>query len=255
MTSISLLNFLGYVETMLCVTALCLLVFRKQWREYWAVGWLLAVRAVSSICLALIVHEARGAVASQTAYRVYFYVYWGAFAIESILALFILYSIFRITTTPLKGLQRFGMLVLGTLAVISVLLALGSTFASGLSGMRYIVGSITQLQRTQSILTVGLVLFVFLATRPMGLSYRSKVFGVSLGLAITAIADLGVPVWITHNPHMNAFFNILNGVVLCATLAIWAGYFAMREPARREIVLPASSVFVRLNRMGLGWFG
>jgi hypothetical protein len=251
-----LVTFLGYVEIVLCVAALGFIVSRRQWREYWAVGSLLAVRVISSIVLWLIWHEAHYPGADKhAAYKVYFYVYWGTYAAESILVLVILYSIFRLTTAPLQGLQKLGMWVLGSVAVISVMLTLSSAFAPRMTGMMYMVRSISQLQRMQSILTLGLVLFVFFAIRPMGLSFKSRVFGVSLGLAIMAITDLVQSAWLTHNPRMNTFFNILNGVVVCAVLAIWAGYFAMQEPERREIMLPANSVFVRLNRMGLGWFG
>ena len=41
---------------------------------------------------------------------------------------------------------------------------------------------VSQMQRTQSILILCLLLFVCFAIRPMGLSYRSRIFGVSLGL-------------------------------------------------------------------------
>ena len=44
------------------------------------------------------------------------------------------------------------------------------------------VAVVSQLQRTQSILTLCLLLFVCFAIRPMGLSYSSRIFGVSLGL-------------------------------------------------------------------------
>ena len=42
----------------------------------------------------------------------------------------------------------------------------------------------------QSILTLCLLLFVCFAIRPMGLSYTSRIFGVSLGLGIMATTDL-----------------------------------------------------------------
>ena len=249
-----LVTFLGYFEIVLCLAAFGFIVLRKQWRDYWAIGSFLAVRAVTSTFLTFLVHSF-GHFDKVTAYSLYFYVYWLSFAVEAVLGLFVLYGVFRLATTPLRGLQWLGMMVFGFLAAISVLLAFGSAFAPGVAGPRYIMGTVAQLQQVQSILTLGLMLFIFLAIRPMGLSYRSKVFGVSLGLAIMAILNLVQSAWSSHNIRMRPVFNVVNGVVVCATLAIWAGYFAMREPERREVMLPAGSVFVRLNRMGLGWFG
>ena len=54
------------------------------------------------------------------------------------------------------------------------------------------------MQRTQSILTLCLLLFVCFAIRPMGLSYRSRIFGVSFGLGVMATTDMIQSAWI-HN--------------------------------------------------------
>ncbi len=138
-----LIKFLGYTEIVLCVAALCFLVFRRQWRDYWALGSFLAVRAISDIALSLIWFEAGHRLphsAGRAAYfNLYFYIYWTAYLTESILGLVILYSIFRLTTAPLQGLQRLGMRVLAALAVISVLLAVGSAFAPHMSSHQYMM--------------------------------------------------------------------------------------------------------------------
>jgi hypothetical protein len=253
-SSIELFKLFGYVEIVLCVAAFCFIVLRKQWRDYWALGSFLAVRAASKLALATILHN-MDHLSKATAYHRYFWIYWSAFAVQAILAIIILYGLFRNTTTPLKGLQRFGSSIFRGVASICVVLALGSAFAPHMNGPKYFVTAISQLQRAQSILTICLVLFVFSALRSMGLSYKSKVFGVSLGLGLMAVDDLVQSMWLAFNPRMYGTFNFVNGFVICAVLAIWAGYFATREPRRREVALEASSPFMRLDRMALGWFG
>jgi hypothetical protein len=253
-----LIKFLGYIEVVLCIAALCFLVFRRQWRDYWALGTFLAVRAVSDIVLSLIWLEAlhrHAGVDRRSFYDAYFYIYWGAYLTEAILGLVILYSIFRLTTAPLQGLQRLGMRVLGGLAAISVLLAFVSAFAPHSTSHQYLMEVLSQLRRVQGVLTLCLVLFVCFAIRPLGLSFKSNIFGVSLGLAVLAIMNLVESSWLVHNPRMSWVLNLVSGGVVCAVMAIWAGYFAAPEPERREVVLPPSSVFARLNRMALGWWG
>jgi hypothetical protein len=250
----SFLQWSGYVEIALCVAVLCFITFRKQWRDYWALGSFLAVRVVSNAALALILRE-RDSLGTHTAYRTYFYVYWWSFAIQSVLAVLIVYGILRLTTTPLKGLQTLGTKVFLWVAGICMLLAVGLGFAPHMSGTKYLVAAVEQLQRTQSILTLCIALFVFFAIRSMGLSYRSKVFGVSLGLAIMAINDLVQTVWLRFSPEFHSVYNLANSVVICTILAIWAAYFAMREPTRRDIELSPTSPFFRLDRMATGWFG
>jgi hypothetical protein len=251
----SLLDSLGYLEFVLCVVALCFLLIRRQWRDYWALGLFLAVRVASNICLKLILYEASRGVARHTAYRIYFYVYWCAFAIESILAIVIIFSILRLTMAPLRGLQILGTLMFCSAAVTSVAVALRSAFLPNMTGTKYLVAAISQLQRTESLITLCLLLFVCIAIRPMGLSYHSRVFGVSLGLGLLAINDLVESAWLVHHPQMHTFYNLVNAFVFCAALAIWAAYFALREPRRREIAISPTSTLYRWNQRSLAWFG
>ena len=228
------LAWLGYSEIVICLAALCILVVKRQWKNYWALGSFLAVRFASDVSLTVINHFLNR-VDRITAYRAYFYVYWTAFAIESVLALFIVYGIFRLTMEPLKGLQRLGTILFCVVAGISVALAMGSAFGPHMNGMRYLMAAVSHLQRTQSMLTLGMLLFVFLAMRPTGISGGSKIFGVGLGMGVLAISDL-VRSGFAFRPHMGYLMvNLINSVVICAILLLWTAYFALPEPERLEI--------------------
>jgi hypothetical protein len=245
-----LFHFLCYLEVVLCIVALSVLILRKQWADYVALGWFLAVRIFSN---SVLIYSAKAAVthslSKAVAYDIYFYVYWPSFAIESILALLVVYSIFKLAMAPLKGLQALGMLIFKWAAGISVAVALGSAFSPGLKGTDLLVNAISQLQRTQSILTLCLLLFVCFAIRPMGLSYTSRIFGVSLGLGLMATNDLVQSAWLTFNPYMGRTYDLINGAVGCVILATWTAYFALPEPKRRIIVLPTTSPFLRWNQI------
>ncbi len=239
----------------MCVVALCLLVVRKQWSDNAALGAFLAVRCASNGILTYL-HYAWGhawpAVSQPSrgaVYDFYFYVYWISFAIESVVVLLIVYGVFRLAMAPLKGLQTLGMLVFKWAAGISVAVALGSAFSPATTGVKYIVAAVSQLQRTQSILTICLLLFVCFAVRPMGLSYSSRIFGVSLGLGIMSTADLVQSAWTALNPSMATAYSYINGAVICTVLAVWTTYFVLPEPKRRMIVLPTTSPFLRWNQI------
>jgi hypothetical protein len=247
--SISILSALGYLEVVLCVAALGLIVIRKHWADYSALGSFLVVRIVSNTILTALNSYAAGHLANRgSVYKLYFYSYWFSFAVESVLALLIVYSVFRLAMAPLKGLQTLGMLVFKWAAGISVAVALGSAFAPHMSGIKYLVAAISQLQRTQSILTLCLLLLCF-AIRPMGLSYSSRIFGVSLGLGMMSTNDLVQSAWMAINPSTNTAYNYINGLVICTILATWTAYFALPEPKRRLIVLPTTSPFLRWNQI------
>jgi hypothetical protein len=227
------------------------LVRSKMARQFLFLFALLCVRlSCSLICLPLLYFCGRG-IEKHLAYQSYFYVYWTSYALEAILSLLVIYSIFKLAMAPLKGLQTLGMLVFRWVAAISVAVAFGVAVTPHLSGIKFMLAMVTQLQQTSSILTLCLLLFVCFAIRPMGLSYKSRIFGVSLGLGITATVSLVNAAWLTHSPNMYSTISLINGLAVGLTLLMWSAYFAFPEPKRRIIVLPTTSPFLRWNQISL----
>jgi hypothetical protein len=250
-SSASLVDSLGYLEPILCAMLIFFLVRNKVARQFGFLVALLCVRfACSAICLPLLYYCSRG-IEKHLAYQIYFYIYWTSYALEAILSLLVIYSIFKLAMAPLKGLQTLGMLVFRWVAAISVAVAIGVALTPHLSGITFLVSMITQLQQTSSILILCLLLFVCFAIRPMGLSYRSRIFGVSLGLGFLATINLVNSAWIAHYASMYSSFSVINAVAVGLTLLTWSAYFAFPEPKRRIIVLPTTSPFLRWNQISM----
>jgi len=250
-TIFGLLSQLQYVEPILCGMLVYFLVRAKAARQFAYLFALLCVRLTCSfLCIPLLTFSGHG-IERHLAYQLYFYVYWVSFALEAILSLLVIYSIFKLAMVPLKGLQTLGMLVFRWVAAISVAVAIGVAVTPHQSGIHFMTAMITQLQQTSSILTLCLLLFVCFAIRPMGLSFRSRIFGVSLGLGFLATINLVNSAWIAHNPSMYSLFSLVNGLAVGLTLLTWSAYFAFPEPKRRIIVLPTTSPFLRWNQISL----
>src|SRR5277367_3080712 len=242
---------LEYIEPVLCGMLIFFLVRSGAARQFKFLYALLCVRLIcSAICLPVLYFAARG-IERHVAYQTYFYVYWTSYALEAILSLLVIYSIFKLAMAPLKGLQTLGMLVFRWVAAISVAVAIGVAVTPHQSGIHFMTAMITQLQQTSSILTLCLLLFVCFAIRPMGLSFRSRIFGVSLGLGFLATINLVNSAWIAHNANMFSMFSVVNGVAVGLTLLIWSAYFAFPEPKRRIITLPTTSPFLRWNQISM----
>ena len=243
----SIVHILSYLEPILCVMLVFFLIRNNAVRQYRFLTAFLGVRFASSIiCLSLIWMPG---IELHLAYQIYFYVYWISYALEAILALLVIYSIFKLAMAPLKGLQTLGMLVFRWVAAISIAVAMGVAFTPHLSGVKFLVAIVTQLQQTSSILTLCLLLFVCFAIRPMGLSYRSRIFGISFGLGFMAMTDLVRSAWLSHSETMYTTVNLMSGLAVCLTFLIWSAYFAFPEPKRRLIVLPTTSPFLRWNQI------
>ncbi|MDW5264867.1 MULTISPECIES: hypothetical protein [Acidobacteriaceae] len=243
-----LISFFTYLEPVLCAAALFFLLRSKASRSFGYLIALLGVRLGSYVMGMGLIHL--NVIEVHLAYRLYFYVYWGSYALEAVLSLLVVYSIFKLSMAPLKGLQTLGMLIFRWVAAISVAVSIGIAIAPHHSGLDFVIALVTQIQQTSSILTLCLLLFVCFAIRPMGLSYRSRIFGISLGLGILATTDLVRAAWLSHfSTNMYSSVNMISELAMCAALCIWAVYFAFPEPKRRLIVLPTTSPFLRWNQI------
>jgi hypothetical protein len=250
-SSFNLLSQVQYVEPILCGLLVYFLVRAKAVRQFAYLFALLCVRLVcATICIPLLTFSGQG-IERHLAYQIYFYVYWMSFALEAILSLLVIYGIFRMAMAPLKGLQTLGMLVFRWVAAISVAVAIGVAVSPHQSGIHFMTAMITQLQQTSSILTLCLLLFVCFAIRPMGLSFRSRIFGISLGLGFLATINLVNSAWLAHYASMYSAFSVINGLAVFLTLLTWSAYFAFPEPKRRIIVLPTTSPFLRWNQISM----
>ena len=245
------LAYLGYLEPVLCGLLIYFIMRSKSARQFSYLTALLWVKfTCSAICLPLLYLCGRK-LTVHVAYPIYFYVYWISYALEAILSLLVIYSIFKLAMAPLKGLQTLGMLVFRWVAAISAAVAIGVAVSPHLSGTKFMVAMVTQLQQTSSILTLCLLLFVCFAIRPMGLSHKSRIFGVSLGLGVMATVSLINAAWLAHSPNMYSTISLVNGLAIGLTLLMWSAYFAFPEPKRRIIVLPTTSPFLRWNQISM----
>ena len=244
------LRLLSYVELTSCGFVVWSLFRSKSVSKFPSLTALLAIRFASGLALLTFVNMSRG-FDKHLAYKLYFYTYWLSYAAESILALIVIYSIFKLAMEPLKGLATLGILVFRWAAAISVALSIGMAIGPHFNSTTFMVSFITQLRQTSSILTLCLLLFVCFAIRPMGLTYRSRLFGVSLGLGLMATMSLVNTAWLSHNPRMISAANIANGIVACLAFFTWSAYFTLAEPKRRIIVLPTTSPFLRWNQISM----
>ena len=236
-------------EPILCLVAIVAIVRAGVLREYGFLAAFMAVKASAWFIGWSWLSYGHRLAGLRFVYQSYFSFYWASFAIESILMLVIICNMYRMAMAPLKGLHNLGMLVFKWVAGVSILVAMGAALAPHITAFNYFVAFVSQLQRSQSILILCLLLFVCFAIRPMGLTYRSRVFGVSLGLGVMATTNMIQSTWITQVSNMYGAFTLITSVTACLTLVTWALYFAFPEPKRRLITLPTTSPFLRWNQI------
>ena len=183
------------------------------------------------------------------AYELYFYSYWTSYAVESLLTFGVIISIYRLAMEPLEGLQQLGMIMFKWAGSISVALAVVVGLGPRVTTSSFIIHAILQLDQTLGILTLSMLLFVCFAIHPMGLSFRSRIFGVMLGLGLMAASDLITTAWLSHVRDLYSMVANIGSCVFCVSVVIWSIYFILPEPERRMILLPTTSPFFRWNQI------
>ena len=185
---------------------------------------------------------------------------WHVFLVGSLIfdAFFILlqvltiYSVFGEAMRPMRGLHRAGKIVFRWVGVVSALVALSLISGPELfAGSNAILMVISHLHQGIGVLTICLLVFVCFATRPLGLTFRSHIFGVSLGLGLVSTVNLVQAAWLVTKGAGTPYSGIylFDSVGFCCSLAVWGIYFALPEPKRQMILLPTTSPFFLWNRI------
>jgi hypothetical protein len=245
----SLLLLLSSIEISLGVVTLILLIRTRELKTYWPMLGLATWQTVPYIILLYLKHLGPSRITAQHAYFIYFHVYWTAFAVQAVCAILLTYTVFEGTMRPLKGLQRLGRIVYFWAAAISVFVAVSGAIAPTPDNYLLAQALLEQFQRSTGIMTVSLVVFVFVAIRPMGLSLKSRIFGSGLGLIILSVTTTLQASFIVKQTGIYSFYGLIQIAMSCIAELVWIYYFARPEPKRQFVLLPTTSPFHRWNQI------
>ncbi len=181
--------------------------------------------------------------------HLYFYTYWFSFVIDSVLVLRVLHEMFRHAMRSIPGVQKLGRPVFFWAVAISVILAGAAGISPHSSGMGLIFSAAQTLGRSESVLALCMVTFLAFASHTLGVSFRSRIFGVTFGLAMVATANLVNAALLSHLFNLTVAANLGLEIVNFAAMALWAGYFLQPEPARRLVTMPVTSPLMRWNEV------
>lgn len=252
-----LLRDTSIVECALCLCVLGIMLYKHQVRDYAAFAGLLIVRCLSvAILTPLLFFRREIGLTLTTAYRIYFYTYWISAIAVGLMLVVVIYSVYNKAMRPLKGLQRIGKVIFRWVAVVSIAVSLAIAVgphlsSAGTSSSAIWSMMVSQIQQGTSVLTLCLLLFVCFATRPLGLTFRSRIFGITVGLGVTATTYLVQAAWLATVGARSVYSPIylVSSLGSLAAVCIWTAYFALPEPERKMILLPTTSPFFTWNRI------
>jgi hypothetical protein len=251
MTSVALTILYAAEPVFMVLTMIALLRSREQ-RRFPALFAYVSLRLGSSVLLHFLLQIQRFVpVSAKTAYALYFYTYWLSYVAGAVIVFLIIQEMFQSSMDPFPGLKWLGTISFRWVACISFVAASAALLTPGRRGDKFLLALVAQAMRCESIFILSLLLFLLLAAGKLGLSYRSRVFGISFGFGIMAASDLGVSAAFMHfgNSIVSSSISVVTTSASLLTLAVWTGYFLQREPVRRAAVLGSSSPLARWNEV------
>ena len=208
------------------------------------------LQVASSAMLSLILHSSRlFGIEPHAAYVAYYYSYWVSYFGSALLIFFVLQEIFRHLMKPLPGIARLGVLAFRWVAITSVILSLGSAAMSSGFGRSAFIAIPHGFVRCVSLLELCLLAFLALSVHTLGLSFRSRVFGIGFGFGVLACMDFLTSALVFRYHSMASPLSLLTQAVTVVGILTWSAYFWLPEPERKVIALPVTSPLLRWNEI------
>jgi len=159
----------------------------------------------------------------------YYYAYTIGRAGAAVLSFGVLYELFTKTLCNHRALRDLGSNLFRISFVILLVFATALARFVPAAGTGQRMAELYLLERTVSVLQIGLLLFLFVFSRYLGVSWRSRAFGIALGfgilasvtLATTAIRSQVEPV---VRSGVSDIIDLINEGALLSCNLIWLGY-------------------------------
>ena len=235
-----------------CVTAVALYatVRGKAYKRYPALVGYLALCFLFGISFGILPYGPLSIRAAQR-YVLYFWGYWTTYLACGVLLFFTIQHIFREVMAPLPGLSRLGVLVFRWVVVISIIVAVTSSYIPIEESRHPLVMVAMELMRCVSIMELCLLAFVTLVAQRLGLSYQSRPFGIALGFGMMAAVEYVATAFAFRSHSVFLTSNIVVQMCDIFSIGICAYYFWQPEPVRRPVVMAATASLLRWNEVAL----
>ncbi len=163
----------------------------------------------------------------------YFYAYWTLAALSIALGLAVIYEVFTDVFRPFSELRDLGAVLFRWAALVLVLAAVLIMATSETAHLYRVFATVVTLERSIRVMQCGLVLLMLLCSSYLGLSARSRIFGISVGFGLIAATDLiSLTVLAEFGKAVLNYVNLTKMAVYLGASLLWTAYMALPEPGR-----------------------
>ncbi len=174
-------------------------------------------------------------------YNAYYTGYWTNSALGIFLGFAVIREIFLVSFKPYEALREFGEMIFSWCLLLLVIIALLTAFMQNDASSGRLYVALSTGERSIRILQCGLVFFIFMFSRYLGISHKHQLFGMAVGFGAFACIEMTT---ILLQKQYTLISYITMRITISATYslctALWLGYMLAPIPARRTEVLPQS---------------
>src|SRR5580698_695881 len=164
-------------------------------------------------------------------YNLYFTPFWLGEAVNAVLGFKVIHEIFLDVFRPYHTLKDLGTLLFKWAGIVMLLVSVVVAFANSYE-QSPLVHAITTLHRSVRIVQLGLILFLLLFSRFLGVSRKQVSFGISLGFGLFAGVELLLFALNSGGFVSQRILNPINLVTYIVAICIWIGYSLSRKAVR-----------------------
>ena len=174
-------------------------------------------------------------------YSLYYYGYWTTSALGILLGFVVIREIFLEAFRPYEALRELGEMLFSWSLLVLVLIALVSAFSQSSPQDGRIFTALYTGERSIRILQCGVVLFMFVFSRYLGVSAKHQLFGIALGFGtFAAVEMMAIFLWKQYGLISDYSERTVVSATYFFAVATWVGYSLAPVPSRRAEVLPQS---------------
>ncbi len=161
----------------------------------------------------------------------YFYGYWVCAGISLILGFMVIHEIFLDVFRPYHALKDLGSVLFKWAALVMMLVA-AVVMAASPSAKDPLVHAVFTLQRCVRVVQCGLVLFLLIFSKYLGVSWRQQSFGIALGFGGFAGIELGASALYSSGQIGQLTLSWANMIAYNCAILTWLGYALVKAPSK-----------------------
>jgi len=174
----------------------------------------------------------------QNDYAAYYYAFWATNAVSVVLGFRVIHEVFLDVFRPYHTLRDLGTVLFRWAGLVMLMVAAVVAASTNGANSDPFPNAIMTLERSVRVVQVGLVLFLLVFSRYLGISWKQKSFGIALGFGGFAGVELALIAWNWwgSDVHHQAISTLVNLAAYDLATLVWIGYAFAKSPDRASVI-------------------